>query len=211
MKYILCYGDSNTWGCAPDGSGRYEFHVRWPGVMQAVLGDGYHVYENALNGRTTVFEDPIEEGRCGKEGFTTALESASPLDLVIIMLGCNDTKLRFNKEPWDIAWGVDLLIQYVKRANCGRNGKPPEILISTPASMGTEWQKTILGTVFDNSSTEKIKKLAQPYAFVAEKNGCRFIDAGSQVKASTDCVHLEPGEHERLGEIFAAKVKEIIG
>ena len=211
MKYILCYGDSNTWGFSPDGTGRYEFNVRWPGVMQALLGAGYHVYEDALNGRTTVFDDPIEEGRCGKDGFITSLESASPLDLVIIMLGCNDTKIRFNKEPWDIAWGIDLLIQYVKRTSCGRDGKPPVILISTPANMGTLWEKTILGTVFDNTSTEKIKKLAKPYAFVAAKNGCEFIDAGNMVEASTDCVHLDPEGHRTLGEALTAKVKKLIG
>jgi len=209
-KYILCYGDSNTWGCAPEVFTRYEFDVRWPGVMKNILGEGYHVYEDALNGRTTVFDDPIEEGRCGKEGFATALESNAPLDLVIIMLGCNDAKLRFNKEPWDIAWGVDLLIQYVKRANCGRGGKPPKILVATPVHMGTEWGKTILGTVFDMSSTEKIKSLAGPYRFIAERNGCEFIDAGNMAKASTDCVHLEPEGHRILGEVFAKKAKEIL-
>ncbi|NLU11581.1 MAG: G-D-S-L family lipolytic protein, partial [Tepidanaerobacter acetatoxydans] len=26
MKTILCYGDSNTWGYKPDGTGRYPKH-----------------------------------------------------------------------------------------------------------------------------------------------------------------------------------------
>lgn len=82
MKYILCYGDSNTWGRIPITKGRYDFPVRWPGVMQAELGDGYHVYENAVNGRTTVFEDPIEEGRNGRTNFEVSLIT-EPLVVII--------------------------------------------------------------------------------------------------------------------------------
>jgi hypothetical protein len=58
---------------------RYSWGNRWPGVMQGILGEDFHVYENALNGRTTVFEDPIEEGRCGKTGFSSILEANAPL------------------------------------------------------------------------------------------------------------------------------------
>jgi len=192
MKYILCYGDSNTWGCVPEVFQRYDFNVCWPGVMQNILGVEYHVYENVLNGRTTVFDDYIEEGRCGKEGFPIVLESNAPLDLVIIMLGTNDVKLRFKLEPWDIGWGMDLLIKYVKKANCGRNGNTPKILVAAPIVLGDCWDKTILGTVFDKSCN------------------CEFLDAGLYAKPSIDCVHMEPEEHKKLGEAFAQKVREIL-
>lgn len=210
MKYILCYGDSNTWGCAPEVFSRYEFYERWPGVMQKLLGENYHVYEDALNGRTTVFEDPIEEGRCGKDGFAAALESNAPLDLIIIMLGCNDVKLRFNKEPWDIAWGVDLLIQYIRRANCGRDGNMPKVLIVAPPHFGNNWSQTRLGTVFDESCGEKLKKLAGPYKYVAEKNDCEFLDVGTLVEPGADCVHLTKEAHKTLGSVFAQKVFKIL-
>lgn len=210
MKYILCYGDSNTWGCTPEIFTRYEFSVRWPGVMQNILGDDYHIYEDALNGRTTVFEDPIEEGRCGKEGFPVALESNAPIDLIILMLGCNDVKLRFNKAPWDIAWGLDLLIQYIKKANCGRDSKMPKVLIAAPPHFGTEWNNTRLGTVFNESCGEKIKQLAKPYQFVSQKNGCEFIDVGSLVTPGKDCVHLTQEGHQTLGKTFAKRVMEIL-
>lgn len=210
MKNILCYGDSNTWGCKPEVFTRYEYSVRWPGVMQNILGCGFHIYENALNGRTTVFEDPIEEGRCGKTGFAVALESNSPLDLVIIMLGCNDVKPRFNKQPWDIAWGVDLLIQYIKKSGCGRDSSMPRVLIAAPPHFGVEWDKTILRTVFDENSCEKIRNLAKPYKFVADKNGCAFINVGTLAKPGIDCVHLSPEGHKALGQAFAKKVLEII-
>jgi lysophospholipase L1-like esterase len=58
-RTLLCFGDSNTWGFEPATMARYPRHVRWPGVAAAALGGGWHVVEAGLNGRTTVFEDPL--------------------------------------------------------------------------------------------------------------------------------------------------------
>ena len=54
---ILCFGDSNTWGYKPDKSGRYDENIRWTGLLQKKLGSGYHIIEEGLCGRTTVFQD----------------------------------------------------------------------------------------------------------------------------------------------------------
>ena len=206
MKYVLCYGDSNTWGCAPETMARYEFDQRWPGVMQKELGADFHVYENALNGRTTVFDDPIEEGRCGKATLETALLMNAPLDLVILMLGTNDTKLRFNVSAWDIGWGMDLLIQYVRRTL----SPAPRSLVTSPVALGTEWDNTILGTCFDTASSEKSRALPEIYAYIASRNGCDFFDAALHAKAGRDCVHLAPEEHRNLGAALALEVKRIL-
>lgn len=207
MKYILCYGDSNTWGCVPETMQRYDFPVRWPGILQKELGEAYHVYENALNGRTTVFTDPIEEGRCGKEGLPVVLESCSPLDLVIIMLGTNDCKSRFSLKPWDIGWGMELLIQYVRRGSYGRAGGCPQILIVSPPGMGNQWQNTILGTVFDQASTDRCAQLPEIYREIARRSGVSFFDAALLVQAGRDCVHLSPESHDKLGKALAAEVR----
>jgi lysophospholipase L1-like esterase len=95
MKTILCYGDSNTWGYIPGTGERYASHVRWPGVLQNALGNGYVIIEEGLCGRTTVWDDPIEEYRSGKEYLIPCLKSHAPLDLVVLMLGSNDLKMRF--------------------------------------------------------------------------------------------------------------------
>ena len=54
MKNILCFGDSNTWGYEPLVARRYPADVRWPGVLQNSLGDGFRVIEEGLNGRTNI-------------------------------------------------------------------------------------------------------------------------------------------------------------
>ena len=65
MYNILCFGDSNTWGYAPMENRRFTETERWPGLMAAALGDGFHVIEEGLNGRTTAFTDYLEPYRNG--------------------------------------------------------------------------------------------------------------------------------------------------
>lgn len=53
MKNVLCFGDSNTYGYDPagmrDGTAvRYAHDVRWCGVAQRDLGEGWHVIEEGL-------------------------------------------------------------------------------------------------------------------------------------------------------------------
>ena len=99
MKTIMCYGDSNTWGCiplaGPQPPRRYGPAQRWPGVLRRELGDGYWIVEEGLNGRTTVWDDPLEPFRSGKELLAPCLMTHEPIDLVIVMLGTNDLKRRF--------------------------------------------------------------------------------------------------------------------
>jgi len=99
MKTIMCYGDSNTWGCIPltgqQPPWRYGPAQRWPGVLRRELGDGHWIVEEGLNGRTTVWDDPLEPFRSGKELLAPCLLTHQPIDLVIVMLGTNDLKGRF--------------------------------------------------------------------------------------------------------------------
>ncbi len=102
-RRVMCFGDSNTWGLVPVAtppSVRHPRAQRWPHVMAAALGGDVTVIEEGLNGRTTDAADPLAPllGGAGLDGsayFPAALASHLPLDLVIIMLGTNDTK------PWN--------------------------------------------------------------------------------------------------------------
>lgn len=95
MRSIMCYGDSNTWGYNPATGSRFSRDGRWTGVLRQELSDGYEIIEEGLNGRTTVWNDPIEGYKNGKEQLIPCLETNKPLDMVIIMLGTNDLKVLF--------------------------------------------------------------------------------------------------------------------
>ena len=76
MHNILCYGDSNTWGVDTEKENkRIGYEKRWTQIMAGNLDKDYHVIEEGLPGRTTVFEDPFGYGRHGEKYFEIALLS----------------------------------------------------------------------------------------------------------------------------------------
>ena len=208
MWEILCYGDSNTWGYNPSTQERYERDERWTGILQITLGDEYHVIEEGLNGRTTVWDDPIEgEYKNGKNYLVPCLESHKPLDLVIIMLGTNDLKKRFSVTAYDIAEGAGVLVDIVKQGSCGKNGNPPKILLLAPPPLGrlTEFSEMFEGGL------EKSKKFSEYYKRVAEEHGCEFFDTSSVVRSSDiDGVHFDKESHRTLGKAIAEVVRKIL-
>jgi len=109
MKTVLCYGDSNTWGYDPTSKERFAPETRWTGVLAESLGVAFRVIEEGLNGRTTVWDDPIEGHKNGQTYLVPCLASHKPIDLVVLMLGTNDLKMRFSVPADDIARGVGLL------------------------------------------------------------------------------------------------------
>ena len=90
MKTVLCYGDSNTYGYDPRSGLRYPASVRWTCRLATLLGPDYHVIEEGCNGRTTVFDDPIEGWKNGLGYLKPCLNSHKPVDIVILMLGPED-------------------------------------------------------------------------------------------------------------------------
>ena len=136
MKQILCYGDSNTWGADPaDDSRRFEWPVRWPGVLQRELGEGYHVVEDGLGGRTTVYDGKLSPNRSGIEFLAPALETHAPLDLVILMLATNDISYPHISAA-RAADGAAQLAHLVQRCELGPGRRRPQGPAGVPAAGG---------------------------------------------------------------------------
>jgi lysophospholipase L1-like esterase len=181
MKEIMCFGDSNTWG--------------------------YRVIEEGLNGRTTVWDDPIELYKNGSIHLPPLLETHRPLDLVIIALGTNDLKSKFSVTAYDIAKSVSTLVTIVKTSGSGRNGGVPEILMVAPPPLGrlSEYAEMFTG------GPEKSKGFAKRYREFADEQEVHFFDSSTVVRTSDiDGVHLEKGEHAKLGRALAEVVRKIL-
>jgi len=211
MKEILCFGDSNTWGYSPHTFDRYPRDVRWTGVLQRELGPDYHVSEEGLNGRTTVWDDPIEGVGSSKNGrayLIPCLESHKPLDLVIIKLGTNDLKQRFSVTATDIANSAGALADIVNASLAGRGTTSPAVLLVAPPPLG---KMTDFAEMF-RGGMEKSREFSAQFRRVAQERGCAFLDAGQVVVCSeADGLHYDPQGHKALGVAVARKVKEILG
>ena len=208
MRTILCYGDSNTWGYDPVTMDRFPRNERWTGVLRYELGKGYEVIEEGLNGRTTVWDDPIEGYKNGKEQLIPCLETHKPIDLVIIMLGTNDLKIRFSVSAFDIANSAGVLVDIAQKSETGPQNGSPKVLLMAPPPVS---KLTDFAEAFEGAE-EKSKKFSQHYSRMAKEYGCEFLDTKNIITSSElDGIHFESSEHEKLGKAIASKVKQIFG
>ena len=215
MPIILCYGDSNTWGAVPITDlariDRYAADVRWPGVMRRALGPECTVYEDGLNGRTTVFDDPIEGAhKNGRSQLEASLETHMPCDLVILMLGTNDFKTRFGVSAFDIAMGAGALVDDIRRPGPARErlGPVPKVLLVAPAPLGPQ---TVLKGLFAGREAAS-RELGGYLGQIAELKRCGFLDAAEHIQTSrVDATHLDADQHGILGVAMARSVREMFG
>ncbi len=215
-KHIVCFGDSNTHGyCADpldcaDGGDRFNEDERWTCLLQKKLGEGCLVIEEGLSGRTTVFPDPLHESMPGLDVIYSCMMSHEPVDLLVIMLGTNDTKERFGANAACIAIGMERLVMKAKSIPAWRDGKP-NILIICPPHIGEGLYLVPAGDAMGRGCPEKSRELARYLAPVAEQQGCAFLDAeGLAEYNKIDCMHLSCKGHAQLADVLAELIPTLL-
>lgn len=175
MRTVVCFGDSNTWGYVPASNAeRYPRGIRWPGRLQAALGDEWEVVAEGLNGRTAAVEHPAEEGRNGVTYLLPCLRSHKPLDAVVIYLGTNDVSLL--REDL-VARSVGRLVKLTRASETGIGSGAPAVLVVCPPP-------------FEGH------RLGSFYAEVCTDLGCDLLDLdGVALYSAADPEHLDETGH----------------
>lgn len=211
MKQVLVYGDSLSWGIIPDTRKRFPFEDRWPGLLEIKLNEAgcrARVIEDCLNGRRTVWDDPIKPGRNGLEGLAQRIEVNSPLDLVVILLGTNDFQSMHQNTPQDSADGLAELVMAIRSAPIEPTMSLPEILIVAPPVI--QRAKGEMSEKFADAEN-KANGLNTAIEAVARKHACHFFDAATVTETSAvDGVHLDLEQHQSLGHGLAPVVRAIL-
>jgi lysophospholipase L1-like esterase len=182
-------------------------------ILREILNRGYSggdppywVDEEGQCGRTTCREDPVEGDMNGLRQLVPILESHKPIDIVVVMLGTNDLKIRYSPCPYDIARGAGRIVTAIKDSRTGPENTSPRVVMVCPPP-------TVRSPVFEpmfGDSVELSKKLPPYYEQFARETGAVFLDAGKVIKTSTvDGIHLDPEEHRKLAEAVAAVVKDL--
>lgn len=215
-KHIVCFGDSNTHGACKDPNdsadhgSRFNENERWTCLLQKTLGEDYLVIEEGLSGRNCAFEDPIHEGMSGVAHITPILMSHEPVDLLIIMLGTNDTKAHFGATPVNISGAMERLIRKAQSTLCWGD-HAPNILVICPPHILDGLYDDEAGLKMGPGCPEKSRELAKFYRKVAEETGCAFMDAeGIAEFNKIDCMHLTAKGHRALADALAKKVPELL-
>jgi lysophospholipase L1-like esterase len=215
MPTIVCYGDSNTHGYDPATMGRFPRGVRWPRVLAAELGGiaevgaGFEVIEEGLNGRTTMWDDPYLDGRNGRTYLLPCLRSHTPVDILVLMLGTNDTKTIFGRSAAEIAAGVAALVGLALTSGTGPDGGAPRVLLIAPPGPG---EVTARSEVWGfGEARAKGERMPALYRTVAEMNGVAFLDGSSIAELDpADGVHLTVQGHAILGRAVAEAVRGLL-
>lgn len=216
-KHIVCFGDSNTHGyCADpadtaDGGVRFNESERWTCLLQKQLGDDYLVIEEGLSGRTTSFDDPLLEGLSGLDYITPCLRSHADVDLLIIMLGTNDTKDRFSVNPYCITLGLDRLVKKAMYTECWGE-KKPNILVICPPPIGDNMISSPLGPVMGVTCAEKSRELPRFFEEQCKLLGVHYLDAGKiGCEFNTiDYMHLTAKGHATLATALGSLVPGLV-
>lgn len=213
-RTILCFGDSNTWGFDAATGERLPRDVRWACRLQQLLPSGYQVVEAGLNGRTTIFDDPVTPGRCGLDYLSVIMRQAAPLDLMILWLGTNDCKERFHATPKDILDGYRQLVDLALDPMYWNPSSGPRILIPSPVpvDMGyvLTWAAEEMGRDADIRSAE-LQGLLADYANA--HSFLQWLDLRSILETHpNDHIHLTKESHSqvatRLAEVIPALVAD---
>ena len=215
-KHIVCFGDSNTHGyCADstdcaDGGDRFNEDERWTCLLQKALGDAYLVIEEGLSGRTTVFDDPLWPSMSGAEVLYPILTSHAPIDLLIVMLGTNDTKERLSVNAACIAVGMDRLLGMAEQMPVW-GGKKPNILLVAPPPIGDGVYLEPSAQHMGAGCAEKSRQLAPLFEQVSKNHGCAFVNAdGIGEFNQKDCMHFTRKGHADFAAYMAKLVPTLL-
>lgn len=216
-KHIICFGDSNTHGfCtdpsdSADGGIRFNESERWTRLLQAHLGDDYLVTEEGLSGRTTCFDDPLFEGLNAIDYISPCLKSHEFVDLLVIMLGTNDTKDRFCVSAACIGLGMARLVRKAMNTECWAGGKP-NILVVAPPPIGEGMLTSFVAPTMGTGCVDKSKELAYYYKEQCELLGCHFLDAAQTgaVFNEIDFMHLTKDGHAAFADYLAKLIPTLL-
>lgn len=208
---ILFFGDSNTWGYQGDNiTCRMPFEKRFTGMIAHIFPE-HRIIEEGLPGRTICMNDPLNDCRNGMKALPMILQTHEPVDLVIIMLGTNDTKIMFGHTAITIRMAMENMIQFIQCTDhWSVTGKQPQIMLVSPPSMGDIRLSSYYG-MFDENSVAMISQISSQFKDLAKAYQCLFVD-GSVVTAEqcSDHVHLTESEHAALGKLIADCIRKNI-
>lgn len=212
-KNLLCFGDSNTYGYNPFTAGRYGEDVRWTKLLQKMLGDRANLVEEGMNGRTSVFDDPLRECVSGMDAISCCMYSHKPIDVLLIMLGTNDAKERFGTNAQTIGLGIKFLAEKALSLKYAwREGKDPILVLVAPQAIDKNYLKNEdMGLPMGPGCDEKTRQLPKEIERWADYLGAYFIDANAEMKSPVDPVtymHLTPEGHKEMAELFYHKMVE---
>lgn len=202
MKKILCFGDSNVFGFNPLNGSRFAKNIRWTGILQNLCGENYRIIEAGCNNRTCFKDNPAGFEQTGYKVLSTLLDD--DVDYVVVAIGINDLQFQYNTTKEEIQIGINNMLLCIKQI--APNSK---ILLLAPTVISGNILNSFFRAMFDESSIEKSKWLAEIYQNCASVHNCSFLNLNEIAKVSDiDGLHYAAKEHALIAEAVYEVIKE---
>ena len=209
-KRIVCFGDSNTWGYDAISKSRYLESIRWPKLLANMLGDDFEIIEEGLPGRTSTINDPLFEGLNALDYIYPCLMSHAPLHMVIIMLGTNDTKERFNLTSYNIAQAISRLSLRAKSIPAGFKNDFVNVLVVAPPPIGADYINSEIGVSMGKNCDIKSFEMSRHLRVLLKLQNTNFLDTKGLVEMNdVDFMHLSKKGHSDLASLIFSKLKDL--
>ena len=205
---VVCFGDSNTHGQSSDAEVRMALADRWTTHLQRTVHDNFTIICEGLNGRTTVHDDPIDSVFAGIGGVNLngrryllpCLHSHKPVHTVVLGLGANDLKARFNLSAADIRRGLRTLLSDIKQSGAGPDGGAPTIVVLSPpkckdTATNAEWG-------FSGCASKSVETI-KLYREECAAQGLPFVDLSEVASVGKDGVHFTAAAAIPIAEAVA--------
>lgn len=205
---VLCFGDSNTFGRDAKQKketgvkARLPIGVRWTSQLQGLLGNTFEIIEEGLGGRTTDLDDPKEEGKNGLTYLGPCLDSHSPIDLIILMLGTNDLKAVFGRTAAEVAAANRKLISVITE-------KIPQAKLILVAPILVDETNEAAAENY-RGAAEKSKALGIEIEKLANEVGASFVNLATYINPSVyDGIHIDLEDQQKVAELLSVEIKKI--
>ncbi len=168
--------------------------------MGSFLGDEYFVIEDGLNGRTVLDFSPVNIKANGIEWIKSEICNYLPLDITLICLGLNDIFIGDNTTLDSISYGIEQIVDVLRKSHMDAGFLPPEIIIMSPPQFNTDIEEI----QFFELEVNKLKGLPEKYRQLSKQKNTQFFDTSVYVTGSSlDGSHLEAESHIHLGKKIA--------
>lgn len=179
---------------------------REAGNAEHKSGESVRIIEEGLCGRTTIFEDPLRDGRRGTALLPTLLETHDGVDVIVLMLGTNDCKTVFGASAEVIGKGIARLLDQI-----AAYAPEAKVLLISPIYLGEKvWQEGY-DQEFSRESVIVSRNLQPVYEKIAAERHISFLPAASYVHCcDADQEHLNAAGHKKFAEVVYRKVQELL-
>lgn len=200
---ILIYGDSNTWGYVPNINGYSKNAVTKQYPLEQIwwypLVNKCDVTVNGLCGRAINNDNPWLLGRNATKTIDADL-TGIVTEIVIVELGTNDCKSKYNLSAKEITQQLENLVHKIKQKTNAN------IMIISPPKIK---EGNAITDKYYIGAENKTLELDCLFKDMAQRNGFLFV-SGVNLSVGEDGEHLTKEGHLQLRERVEYALKNIV-